>query len=71
MPQVLHRQSVPGGFCPGGGAVLRSPVTSVTPARRGFHVTILSRNGAGFSLILCEMTWKNRAFFALEFARAS
>jgi hypothetical protein len=31
---------------------------------RRFHVTDLSRNGAGFRLILDEIARKNRAFFA-------
>jgi hypothetical protein len=33
-----------------------------------FHVIVLSRNGAGFRLILCEMAWKNRGFFAAGLA---
>jgi len=31
------------------------------------NVTDLSRNGAGFWLILREMVWKNRGFFAAGF----
>ena len=64
--EVLHRQGVYGAS---GGTIGRLVAWSGAgreTAGRGFHVTDLSRNGAGFRLIPDEITRKIRAFFAIR-----
>jgi hypothetical protein len=62
--EVLHRESeLPGLDRSVAAAVARLGEVIAALGRR-FHVTDLSRNGAGFRLILCEMLWKHRGFFA-------
>ena len=62
--KVLHRESVLYELERSIQAVAARLVEGTAAPARGFHVTDLSRNGAGFRLILCEMLWKHRGFFA-------
>jgi hypothetical protein len=62
--KVLHRESELRGLDRSVAVAVAGLGEVIAALGRRFHVTDLSRNGAGFRLILCEMLWKHRGFFA-------
>ena len=62
--KVLHRESELRGLDRSVAAAMAGLDKGIAAPGRRFHVTDLSRNGAGFRLILCEMLWKHRGFLA-------